>query len=144
MKCDLHVRVLLDSYEQYYGEPLIDRGDDEAKELYSAPFVVVSHDTQPDPVFNYGNLAAQRLFEMSWDVFTQLPSRFSAEPLEREERANFLREVAENGFSNSYRGIRISATKRRFYIESARVWNLKDSDGSNRGQAATFENWTFI
>ena len=47
---------------------------------------------------------------MDWDAFTNLPSRFSAEAMERAERANFLKEVSENGFSNSYRGIRISST----------------------------------
>lgn len=144
MNLDEHVCILLDCYEKYYGQALIGRGEGEAARIYEAPFVLVSHDTQADPVFNYGNLTAQKLFEMDWDAFTQLPSRYSAEPLERSERAEFLKEVSENGFSNSYRGIRISASKRRFYIESARVWNLTDQEGNPYGQAATFAEWTYL
>jgi hypothetical protein len=59
--------------------------------LYHAPFVVVSHGTQPDPVFCYANLAAQKLWEMDWDTFTCLPSRLSAEPDAQSERASRLR-----------------------------------------------------
>ena len=144
MNLNNHIRILLDSYAQFYGCDLITRGNDEAKELYSAPFVVLSHDTQSDPVFNYANQTAQSLFEMDWEVFTYLPSRYSAEPLEREERERFLSEVRKNGYSNSYRGIRISATGKRFYIESAQVWNLTDIIGKPYGQAATFASWTFL
>ena len=144
MDLEKHVRILLDSYAYHYGPDLIDRENDEVDALYQAPFVVVSHDTQSDPVFNYGNLAAQKLFDMDWNAFTQLPSRYSAEPLEREERAVFKKEVTESGYSNSYRGIRISATGKRFYIESARVWNLHDASGNPCGQAATFSTWTYL
>ena len=144
MNLETHTQILLDSYKRYYEHDLIERSLSQAKDLYRAPFVVVSHDTQADPVFNYGNLTAQKLFELDWDAFTALPSRFSAEPLEREERAAFLNEVTENGYSNSYRGIRVSSTGKRFYIESARVWNLYDKSGAPYGQAATFADWTFL
>ena len=144
MNLNNHVRILLDSYARFYGRDLITRGNDEAEELYSASIVVLSHDAQSNPVFNYANQTAQSLFEMDWGTFTNLPSRYSAEPLEREERERFLSEVRQNGYSNSYRGIRISATGRRFYIESAQVWNLLTPDGSNYGQAATFRSWTFL
>ena len=36
-----------------------------ARRLYLASFVVLAHDTAPDPVFFYANRAAQQLFEMS-------------------------------------------------------------------------------
>ena len=52
-----------------------------AQSLFESPAVIVSHGTQDDPIFNYGNQAALSLFEMSWEQFTQLPSRKSAEPL---------------------------------------------------------------
>ncbi|MDP1717940.1 MAG: MEKHLA domain-containing protein, partial [Burkholderiales bacterium] len=59
-----HARLLLDSYRRLTGKDLVPAGDplQRAKNLYEAAIVVVSHDTAPDPVFNYANLAAQRLF----------------------------------------------------------------------------------
>ena len=41
------------------------RGPEEAEALMDAPFVVLSHGTEDDPIFNYGNLAAQKLF-LEW------------------------------------------------------------------------------
>jgi hypothetical protein len=113
----------------------------DAEALYRAPFVVLSHDTQPDPVFNYGNLCAQRLFEMSWEDLTRLPSRLSAELPNREERSRLLQEVSERGYISHYEGIRISKTGRRFMVRGATVWNLFTGSGAAGGQAATFQRW---
>lgn len=112
--------------------------------LWTAPFVVASHDTQADPVFNYGNKAALTLFEMSWEQFTSLPSRLSAEPLLRAERQRLLDRVHEFGFIDDYSGVRISASGRRFRIESATVWSLIDENGVDRGQAVMFEAWSHV
>ncbi|MEA3642760.1 MAG: MEKHLA domain-containing protein [Lamprobacter sp.] len=46
--------------------------------------------------------------------------------------------VAERGFIDDYRGVRVSASGRRFMIEQASVWNLTDAQGRPAGQAATF------
>src|ERR1700733_11994673 len=56
---------LLDSYRRWVGRELIDRGGDPANEsqrLFEAPFVVVAHGTQPDPIFNYANRCATGLW----------------------------------------------------------------------------------
>ena len=98
-------------------------------------------DTQRDPVFFYGNRAALDLFEMGAEEFVSLPSRFSAEPLVREERARLLAEVSARGFIDDYSGIRIAKTGRRFRIARATVWNLVDGIGAIHGQAATFSDW---
>ena len=55
----------------------------DAKALFEAPFAVLAHGTQPDPIFFYGNATALRLWEMSFEAFTRLPSRMSAEPMLR-------------------------------------------------------------
>ena len=112
--------------------------------LFELPAVVVSHGTQNDPVFNYANQAALDLFEMDWESFTQLPSRKSAEPLNRQERARLLDAVSSNGFIDDYSGVRISSTGRRFLIPKAIVWNVVDEAGELRGQAATFSDWEFV
>lgn len=113
-----------------------------AKALYEAPFVVVSHATEVDPIFNYGNRRAQELFEMSWPELTRLPSRCSAEPLERAERERLMQTVRQRGFIDDYRGVRISARGRRFLIEQAIVWNVVDPRDRLKGQAAMFDRWT--
>lgn len=110
----------------------------------NAPFVVLSHGTQEDPVLNYGNLCGQKLFEMDWETLTAMPSRFTAEPMHRDERAKLLNDVRERGYSDNYRGIRISASGKRFYINSARIWMLLDADGKTVGQAATFSDWEML
>lgn len=111
------------------------------RKLDQAPFAVVSHGTEPDPVFNYGNRVALQLFEMSWEAFTALPSRLSAEPLLQSERERLLQRVAQNGYIDDYTGIRISASGKRFLIRNATVWNLLDEAGQPCGQAALLRDW---
>lgn len=142
-----HVDLLLKSYREWTGKKLINFDgslEEKAREIFYAPFAVVSHGTQDDPVFNYGNDIALKLFEMSWDEFTKLPSRKSAEPMNREERTVLLERVAKNGFIDDYCGVRISATGKRFEIKNATVWNVVDKDGIYRGQAATFDEWIYL
>jgi hypothetical protein len=115
-----------------------------AKKVFHAPFVLVSHGTEADPVLNYGNQAALALWEMSWPELTRTPSRFTAEAPNRDERARLLAAVTERGFIDDYSGIRISKTGRRFRIAQATVWNLRDEGGIYSGQAALFSHWEFL
>jgi PAS domain S-box-containing protein len=133
-------RLLGDSYHRLTGLSLIPEQleDSQAADwLYTtAPFGILAHNTEPDPIFIYGNQAAQSLFGYSWDELTVLPSRLSAEAPQREERQRFLEQVQRNGFVSGYSGIRITKDGRRFRIENATVWQLVDDSGTYRGQAA--------
>jgi hypothetical protein len=115
-----------------------------AKNVYEAPFVLVSHGTEGDPILNYGNQAALSLWEMSWDELTRTPSRLTAEAPNREERARLLAAVTARGFIDDYAGVRISKSGRRFRIAQATVWNLVDERGDYAGQAAMFSHWEFL
>jgi MEKHLA domain len=115
-----------------------------AEKIFHAPFVLVSHGAEADPVLNYGNAAALALWEMSWDEFTRTPSRLTAEAPNREERAKLLESVARGGFIDDYSGVRISKTGRRFKIFRATVWNLPAEDKLPCGQAAMFDRWEFL
>lgn len=142
-----HVALISDSYRKMLGKKLIpENPTDEqlAKALFYAPFVVVSHDTAIDPVFNYANLKALELFGFSWEEFTRLPSRLSAESIHQFERDKLLAEVGRKGYLDCYQGVRIAKTGRRFLIKNAVVWNLLDSRGCYAGQAARFEEWEFL
>lgn len=115
-----------------------------AEKVFQAPFVLVSHGTETDPVLNYGNQSALTLWEMSWAELTRTPSRLTAEAPNREERARLLAAVTANGFIDDYSGVRISKTGRRFRIAQATVWNLLDERGNYAGQAALFSRWKFL
>jgi len=142
------IELLWESYTRWTNKSLISLegsgASDLAKSIYEAPFVVLSHGTEKDPIFNYANLAGQALFEMSWQDFMITPSRYSAEPLIREERLRLFDRVACHGFIDDYQGVRISRTGRRFYIEQATVWMVLDPEGNLAGQAAMFAEWDFL
>ncbi|HTH46994.1 MAG TPA: MEKHLA domain-containing protein [Candidatus Limnocylindria bacterium] len=142
-----HARRLADSHRRWTGRDLVPPESDArelARKLFTAPFVLVSHGTEADPVLNYANATALALWEMSWEQLTATPSRFTAEAPNREERARLLAEVTQNGFIANYAGVRISRTGRRFRIAQATVWNLVAEDGRPAGQAATFGQWEFL
>lgn len=133
------LKIMVESYSAVTGNRLLD--DPTPIRLWHAPCVIVAHGTEAEPVFFYGNRMALELFEMDFAHFTRLPSRHSAEPVERQERARLLEQVSRDGFIDNYAGVRISATGKRFRIEQAVVWNLVDGNGGLHGQAATFDRW---
>lgn len=136
---DSRIALIADSFRHLLGTPLVASPDPQA--LWHAPRVVVAHGTEADPIFFYGNRLALELFETDFAAFTRTPSRFSAEPLAREERARLLQRVGTDGYIDDYSGVRISFKGRRFRIERAVVWNLIDAAGVRHGQAATFDRW---
>ena len=140
-------QILLNSYRQFLDEELISRNgldEDQSRAMFEAPFVVVSHGTQDDPILNYGNEVALNLWEMDIETLLQTPSRMTAEPVHRDERARLLERTLRDGLVDDYRGIRIDSSGRRFLIEKAIVWNLVNDAGDRVGQAATFSDWVFL
>lgn len=138
---------LLDSYRHWIGRELLPRAGSPAEQacaLFLAPFVVVSHGIEADPILNYGSDLALRLWETSWEEFRRTPSRLTAEPVNRAERERLLEQARTRGFVERYRGVRVSSQGRRFLVDQATVWNVIDSAGLQIGQAATFSGWTFL
>jgi hypothetical protein len=136
--------LLFSSYHKITSKYLIKNNINDTSRivsLFNAPCAIVAHGMETDPIFNFGNRVALELFSLNWPEFIALPSRKSAEPLEREERKKLLDEVTHNGFINNYSGIRVASNGNRFLIEQAFVWNLIDDDGHYCGQAATFSKW---
>jgi hypothetical protein len=142
-----HVGRLLASLRHWTGRDLVPPGlspEDQAREVFHAPFVVLSHNTAPDPILNYANQTGLRLFELRWQDLVVMPSRFTAEAPAQAERARLLAEVSNRGFIDDYCGVRVAKNGRRFLIERATVWNLRDERTAAYGQAATFSNWRFL
>jgi hypothetical protein len=140
-------QYLLDSYTYWLGQELIIRDGtaiEQAERLFNSPFVVASHGMQNDPVLNYGNQTALDLWEMDWCQFTQTPSRVTAEPVNREERARMLQQAKTQGYISDYRGVRISRSGKRFLVDQAIIWNICEPDGTLLGQGATFSGWSYL
>lgn len=149
-----HSQRLLHSFRHYLGRPLLPELEPatqastdlqaQAKQLFEAPFIVVSHGTEADPIFNYGNAQALALWGLSWDIFTQLPSRKSAQGAERPERAEMLAQAKKQGYFEGYVGDRATSTGQRFRMEDGIIWTVADATGTVWGQAATFSQYHFL
>jgi hypothetical protein len=95
-----HSHLLGTSFKKATGKQLIALSAGSttvAEALYAAPFVLVSHGTEADPIFKYANLTAQTLWELPWDNFTSMPSRLSAETVSQAERQAMLEEAWKKG-----------------------------------------------
>jgi len=142
-----HVQLLRDSLRALTGRDLISGNlspAEAARQVFHAPFVVLSHNTDADPILTYANLAGLQLFEMPWEDLIQTPSRLTAEALVRAERDRLLARVTARGFIDDYSGVRVSRSGHRFSIHNATVWNLTGTAGQYQGQAAMFADWTFL
>ena len=140
-------QLLLSSYRHWVGRDLLPRvggPEEQAHALFIAPFVVVSHGMEEDPLLNYGSHLALSLWETTWDDLLRTPSRLTAEVVNRAEREWMLERARTRGYVDNYRGVRISISGRRFLIETAIVWSVIDQAGHRVGQAATFSHWTFL
>ena len=142
-----HVALLLSSYQRLTGRDLLPPDQNVvtlARRSFEAPFALLSHGLETDPLFNYANRTALDLFEVDWAALIAMPSRASAEPLKQEERARLMQRVLESGYIDDYSGVRIASSGRRFVIEQATVWNVIDAAGELHGQAATFARWRWL
>lgn len=98
-----------------------------AEAAYKGPFVLVSHNTDADPLFNYCNRVASHLWELPWDEFIGLPSRKSAEAIQgiQSDRNTALATALEAGYFDGYEGWRVSASGKRFLLQKAILWNVE-------------------
>ncbi|MDE2404391.1 MAG: MEKHLA domain-containing protein [Sphingomonadales bacterium] len=126
------------SHLRLTGRALVPPGRDAVAAIWHAPLVILAHGLGDDPLFFLGNRMALRAFETTLPALRAMPSRLSAEPALRDERARLLSRVTAAGFIDDYAGIRISARGRRFAIARATVWNVCDEAGVRIGQAAAF------
>ncbi len=115
-----------------------------AQELFACTSPVLAHDGSSDPRLVYCNAAALQLWCRPWAEMVGMPSRLTAPPQERKERADALKTAQQADAYQGYRGIRIDRQGRRFAIHNARIWTLWDEQGCRCGQAASFSNWWWI
>ena len=126
-----HALNLIDSHLRIVGTPLLPVTAGTSIEaaptaLFEAAAVVVSHNTQTPPVFNYGNAAALSLWGLSWHEFTALPSERSAadDTDVQSSRKKALEAAKAQGVVREYSGVRVTSTGRRFQLEDAVLWTI--------------------
>ncbi|MCP9886022.1 MEKHLA domain-containing protein [Synechococcus sp. ATX 2A4] len=156
--------LLLASHLEAFGRPLLALGAGpsqlaaagdarhQAQELFAAPLVVLAHDdglaggtpAGADPRLIYANATALRLWRRPWAAMVGLPSQLTAEPAERQGREQMLALARRRQAISGYRGVRIDSCGRRFVIDGARLWTLRDSNGRDQGQAAAFSHWWWL
>jgi len=153
------VARLLTSHRQAYGTGLLAGLPADAsplqwsQALFAARTVVLAHDgadpgTDPGPRLTYANRAALQLWRRPWAELVGMPSRLTAEPQQRAERARALASLQQQHAITDYSGIRIDSQGRRFQIRGARVWTLWSTTAEGRrqpcGQAAAFSDWWWL
>lgn len=141
---------ILEGHQRAFGQPLLAglaadlSPRQRAQELFAAPRVVLAHDGGDDPRLIYANRAALALWRRRWDAMLGLPSRLTAEPAQRADRALALARALDQEALRGYGGIHVDQHGRRFRIEAARLWTLRDAAGAVCGQAASFASWWWL
>ena len=137
---------ILSSFERAFGRPLLAgaQSTHAPQELFGADTVVLAHDGGADPALIYANAAALHLWERPWAEMIGMPSRLTAEPQERADRARMLARALQQHASEGYTGVRISRSGRRFQIHNARLWTLWGPGDHPCGQAAAFSSWWWL
>jgi len=144
----LFVEALLASFHSGFGRPLIasqatDRRS-RAQDLFAASAVVLAHGGGDDPLLIYANAAALGLWRRPWSAMVGMPSRLTAEASERQSRAELLVTARRQESISGYSGIRIDSQGRRFRIEAARLWTVRNGSGAACAQAACFSRWWWL
>eukprot|EP00667_Euglena_gracilis_P025548 EG_transcript_30060 len=142
-----YVRLLLSNYRRLLHADLAGVSLDDpdfARTLYESPYAIISHGNEADPIYNYANLTAQRLFEMSWERFTSIPSRSTTDEMRQADRDAFVQATREHGYQSGYPGVRTSDKGRRFQLRNCTLFNLVDEDGDYRGQAVVTNEFEYL
>jgi hypothetical protein len=140
------VALILESHRAAFGASLVVGIDPRAnprlaaQEVFAADQAVLAHDGSADPRLIYANAAALRLWRRPWAEMIGMPSRLTAEPCERQERTLALAAAQARKGLIGYGGIRVDSTGRRFRIEGAKIWTLRD----RQGLAASFGSWWWL
>ncbi|AHF64910.1 hypothetical protein Syncc8109_2603 [Synechococcus sp. WH 8109] len=142
--------VLLQSHKQAFSRPLIASAQPGqpkqllCQNLFACGFPVLAHGTEQDPKLSYANAAALQLWETRWNELIGMHSRLTAPNSERGQRSKALGQAKRLEAVQNYRGIRISRKGRRFMINKARIWTLRNAEERVCGQAACFSDWWWL
>jgi len=103
-----------------------------------APYSILVHDTQSDPVYIYVNQRAISCFKYTLEEFLTTPSRLSATESTQDERNHLFDTARKNGIAYNYTGPRVDKYGNIFNINDCIVWEVRKNDGTKIGEAALF------
>lgn len=138
-----HVSILDMSLKKLTGRGVYDRMNIPQGALQEVlsnnRFVLISHGTQKDPIYNFGNTACLEAFVRTWQELCRIPSRESVVTRSQDDalRIELMNNVTNNGFVEGATGIRVTGDGRLIRLVDAVVspeWDchhtFKDVDGS--------------
>lgn len=142
-----HISILNDSLEKLTGIDLYERmrivnGDASFEDICrNNRFVLISHNTEKDPIYNFGNEACLEAFARSWNELCVTPSRESVviNSEDEELRIKLMSKVTTEGFVECYGGKRVRGDGKFIQLVNAVVWNCYDETGEYYGQACLFD-----
>jgi len=145
-----HIRLMDKSLEKTSGKSLFEwiqerqePGEtpiENASQLHkNKRFGILSHGTQVDPVYNYGNTAGLELFEQTLERLCETPSRFSTVPRLMGDRRESIKNIERAGYGTIQRAIRVSARGSLFCTADILVWTIKDDENRRIGLAALYD-----
>jgi len=145
-----HIVLLDKSLKDQTGRGVFDRMaikleaelDDIAAVDKNKRFVLISHNTEDNPIFNYGNIAGLSAFSHSWEEWCQIPSKESVvlRSIDHALREKLMKKVTDEGFVEGATGIRIRGDGRFIQLRGAVVWNCYNEEGVYYGQACLFDS----
>ena len=141
---------ILTSHEKAFGYKLFKHENTtnsnqiNSKKLFSLNKIVLSHDNTNDPLINYSNALALKLWDKTWAEMIGMPSRLTAPKNEQKKRARVIKDALLKDFSIGYDGIRVSGKGVLFRIKNVRIWKIWDENSNEYGQAATFSDWDWV
>ncbi|GKY95586.1 hypothetical protein MPSEU_000519900 [Mayamaea pseudoterrestris] len=138
------IRCVSNSLQKFYGKSLYEEMSVAGPENVHSneQYVVVSHGTQVDPIYNYANKAGLICFGYTEEEFVQSPSRKSApEGVLSEDRNLLVQHVLNHGWTIIPQSIRQNKDGERFLVQRILFFNVYDDDGNRTGQAATFDRY---
>ncbi|WP_320675787.1 MEKHLA domain-containing protein [Prochlorococcus sp. MIT 1300] len=141
---------ILQSHLSTFGHPLFkcNCGNDnyqlQSQELFTMNMPLMAHNIDRDPRLIYANAAALTLWCRQWKDMVGMPSRLTAPESETQTRKLALEQSLHKNASKNYYGIRIDSRGTKFTINNARIWTVWDNEINLLGQAATFNDWSYL
>jgi hypothetical protein len=124
-----HLKILDDSLRRLTKKGLAERmGIVRSESIYSDihlndRFVVISHGTEKDPIYNYGNSACLAAFARTWDELCKIPSADSVvrRSVDENLRVELMLRVTRDGYVEGASGIRVTGDGRFLRLVDAVV-----------------------
>ena len=143
-----HVRYLDLSLKKSSGTALFDWINERSKDAkvttaelldQNTRFGVLSHGTQSDPIYNYGNKASLELFGYTIEELCRTPSRLSTVPELMKDRDRLIRDIETRGYGYIDDALRVKADGELFIIDRILVWTVFDEEDNRIGLAAVYD-----